>query len=430
MLVINRNQTADAKPEANQMANPAANPTVVPAIVTVSGSITAYIASDLHYLSPKLHDDGEAYNIFANPRDGKEVRYIDEVVDAFIDEVAADKPELLILSGDLTCNGEKQSHIDLAEKLGRISDNTKVCVIPGNHDILNPYARGFEGDSQVLTPYISETEFKEIYNDFGYGDAISSDKESLSYLAKASDKLWLLMLDTCKYTNNFSRGYPQTGGGLGASTYKWINECSEMARAAGATLISVQHHNMIDHNESISDGFTIDSNQRLIDTYKDINVPLVFSGHIHCQEISVYDGIYDVASGAMCVLQNYGKLEFNGEKLKYSSKTVDVSSYAKKNNLTDENFSDYSQYAKNRFKNAFGSQRNSLGIAEENQEKVMETMKEMNYRYFAGEPLSDLANTEGYQIIIETEGFLSEYAKSMAKQDEVPNNSLEIEVAK
>ena len=42
---------------------------------------------------------------------------------------------MLILSGDLTNNGEKESHIDIAEKLKEIEKNgTAVYVIPGNHE--------------------------------------------------------------------------------------------------------------------------------------------------------------------------------------------------------------------------------------------------------------------------------------------------------
>ena len=89
------------------------------------------------------------------------------------------------LSGDLTNNGEKKSHQKLANLLGEIerSGKTKVLVIPGNHDIDNPWARSFEGDKQVLADSVSPKEFTKIYGDFGYKEAISRDKKTLSYLA-------------------------------------------------------------------------------------------------------------------------------------------------------------------------------------------------------------------------------------------------------
>lgn len=44
--------------------------------------------------------------------DGKVVTYIDQITDAFLDEVVKLRPDALVLSGDLTLNGEKASHKD------------------------------------------------------------------------------------------------------------------------------------------------------------------------------------------------------------------------------------------------------------------------------------------------------------------------------
>lgn len=40
-----------------------------------------------------------------------------EVMDAFLDDMKEEDPDLLILSGDLTLDGEKASHEELAELL-------------------------------------------------------------------------------------------------------------------------------------------------------------------------------------------------------------------------------------------------------------------------------------------------------------------------
>ena len=68
-------------------------------------------ATDIHYLSPSLTDYGSIFRETINSSDGKVIRYIDEIMSAFADEVISAAPDILILSGDLTFNGEKASHI-------------------------------------------------------------------------------------------------------------------------------------------------------------------------------------------------------------------------------------------------------------------------------------------------------------------------------
>ena len=57
------------------------------------------------------------------------MEYCEEVTDAFIRQVIEEMPDALILSGDLTFNGEKASHVALAEKLSTI-ENAGIPVFP------------------------------------------------------------------------------------------------------------------------------------------------------------------------------------------------------------------------------------------------------------------------------------------------------------
>ena len=91
------------------------------------------VATDIHYLSPSLNDHGACFEKTILNGDGKALAYIDELTDAFVEQVIREKPAALILSGDLTLNGEKQSHLDLAQKLRSITDcGIPVLVLPAN----------------------------------------------------------------------------------------------------------------------------------------------------------------------------------------------------------------------------------------------------------------------------------------------------------
>lgn len=75
------------------------------------------LGTDIHYFSDSLTDGGLRFQEMVEYGDGKVVTYIDQITDAFLDEVVKLRPDVLVLSGDLTLNGEKASHKDLAEKL-------------------------------------------------------------------------------------------------------------------------------------------------------------------------------------------------------------------------------------------------------------------------------------------------------------------------
>lgn len=57
-------------------------------------------------------------------------------------------------------------------------DGIQVVVIPGNHDINNRNAASFDGRSRQMAEAVSANEFAEIYNDFGYDEALSRDPAS------------------------------------------------------------------------------------------------------------------------------------------------------------------------------------------------------------------------------------------------------------
>ena len=68
--------------------------------------ITAAVAADLHYLAEELTDQGAYFqNLIANA-DGKVMAYSEELLEAFAAQIIDEKPDVLILPGDLTFNGE------------------------------------------------------------------------------------------------------------------------------------------------------------------------------------------------------------------------------------------------------------------------------------------------------------------------------------
>ena len=68
-------------------------------------SVKIVVASDIHYLASELYDDGDAFMSLLKNDDGKATMYVEEIVDKFIDEMLKLKPEMVVISGDISFEG-------------------------------------------------------------------------------------------------------------------------------------------------------------------------------------------------------------------------------------------------------------------------------------------------------------------------------------
>lgn len=123
------------------------------------------VLSDTHYYPLTYVSDCEDYETYVGG-DPKMLEESGSILDAALDMVRQDQPDMLLVSGDLTKDGEKLGHEQLAERFQKIEDetNTEVFVINGNHDIYNyqdscTFANGKKESAETTTP----DEFKEIF---------------------------------------------------------------------------------------------------------------------------------------------------------------------------------------------------------------------------------------------------------------------------
>lgn len=66
-------------------------------------------------------------------------------MNALLETVKKDDPDVLLISGDLTKDGEKESHEGLAAILENFQEETgtKIYITPGNHDLNNSNGMNF-----------------------------------------------------------------------------------------------------------------------------------------------------------------------------------------------------------------------------------------------------------------------------------------------
>lgn len=409
-------------------------------ISTANGEdVEMMLVTDIHYISDGINDHGIAFSEMVDSVDGRQVNYIEQLTEALVYETNMTKPEVLIVSGDLTHNGEKVSHQDLAKKFAKIEESgTEVLVIPGNHDINNPYAREFKGDEQVETSSITEKQFASIYSDFGYNQAYMRDSDSLSYLATPSKDLWVLMIDTSKYDINFT--YPVTNGEISEKTLAWIEECTTLAAENDAEIITVMHHNLYDHSELLNRGYTLDNNEEVLDVFKQLDLSVVFSGHVHIQDIA-YDekyGVYDiVTSGFVIYPIQYGIINYLDGTISYQTRQLNVNAWAKNNDIDNEDLLDFSNYSYDYYfedsKNKTYEQLVATGnYSKQNAQLMADTMALLNVNYFGGttnDLRKQLSKDAGFKLWQDSDlEFFTQYVMEMAEENQFDNNQIEIEL--
>lgn len=303
------------------------------------------LATDIHYFSDSLTDGGPRFQEMVEYGDGKIVTYIDQITDAFLDEVVKQHPDALVLSGDLTLNGEKASHKDLAEKLHRMENHgIPVLVIPGNHDINNHQAARYKGEERLPAEYTTPAEFRQIYRAFGYDEAASEDPNSLSYLYELDENTWLLMIDSCQYSP-----VNKVGGAISEATYEWVEQQLEAAWDAGVEIIPVAHHNLLDESEIYVDECTIEHSEQFIDLLETWDVPLFLSGHLHvqhCKRSEDNRGIWEMVTASLATPScKYAILTYRDDRsFLYRTQSLDVEAWAKKNQCTEEDLLNFKQF--------------------------------------------------------------------------------------
>ncbi len=348
------------------------------------------IGTDIHYLAPSLTDGGPRFQEMVEYGDGKVVTYISEITEAFLDEVISLRPNALILSGDLTLDGEKASHEGLAGQLYRVEEaGVPVLVIPGNHDINNRQAARYEGTQRLPAEFTTPEEFREIYQDFGYNEAISEDSRSLSYVYQLDENTRMLMLDTCQY-----RPKGKVGGAILSSTYDWIERQLEQAWDDSMDIIPVAHHNLLDQSEIYVDNCTIEHGEQLADLLEEWDVPLFLSGHLHVQHTKRSAdnmGVWEMVTASLATpVCQYGVLEYreNGS-FQYKTWALDVEGWAAEKGVTEKDLLEFDRFKEPFLRKVFYNQSMAAlelvpELSEEQKKQMSELYGEMNYYYYQG----------------------------------------------
>jgi 3',5'-cyclic AMP phosphodiesterase CpdA len=202
--------------------------------------------------------------------------------------------DFLLLPGDLTQHGESENHIWLQERLAKLP--FPVYVVPGNHDVPVMMA-----DQQS----IAFADFPYYYRKFGY-----NDPEQIYYTQQLLPGVRLIGLNS-----NFFNEQGQQVGRLDAKQLEWLEEV--LAAATDELVLVMIHHNVVEHlphqsRHPIGKRYMLENAPQLLQILRQYGVKLVFTGHLHVQDVACSQGVYDITTGSLVSYPHpYRVMEFH-----------------------------------------------------------------------------------------------------------------------
>ena len=254
------------------------------------------VASDTHYVHPvkqvgtTLADEGWV-TTFKSESESL-TNQSGFIIDQFLKECAENpKCQFVLVTGDLATHGRDyvSEHETVAAKFRKFEQETgkQVYVINGNHD-------------NAKDMPVDHKKFTEIYHEFGYDEALSTDDGTCSYSANLNDEYTLVALDTC---DERYRVVPNND----VTRMDWAVKQIKAAKKQGKKVIMIMHHNLLEHNpfQKLNEkNYVVNTPYSFAGLLADLGVKLVFSGHTHCNNVKSYTSflgntIYDFSMSSL-----------------------------------------------------------------------------------------------------------------------------------
>ena len=372
-----------------------------------------WVISDTHLIADSLHDEGQAFSRMQKTSQGKDLYYQETALSAFMRMAQRKNPAAIIVTGDLTFNGERVSAERFAEIFKPLK-KTKVLVLPGNHDVFDGWAREFRGKKQFYAGEISPMFWRSIF-DKSYREATDEDDSSLAYSVQLNPQYFLVLADSNIYGREETTEAPHTHGMIGKQQLKWIEKQFRYAQEHDLRPILFMHHNLYAHNPAVNKGYVVDNAIELRRLCARYNVKLAFSGHIHVQNIMGPQGTTpttEIVTSSFCSNdQGYGVVRVHSRHITYIRRNFDMTRYLTEKEKQDYTLVHFHKYLKNLQLGSISADmmQSELNKYHDDIDLVREMGKLfgwMNYHFFNGHnhlkvsELNKIHSSEAYQTLI------------------------------
>ncbi|MEA5463729.1 metallophosphoesterase family protein [Leptothoe sp. PORK10 BA2] len=237
------------------------------------------VVSDLHIALP--------HTIWDSPMRFHLVEVSIPAFEQILDHLEQVKIDFLLLPGDLVQHGERENHQWLVRRLAQLP--FPVYVVPGNHDVVK-----YGGCDRT----ISLDEFVNLYQGFGY-----TDPSRPYYHHQLLDGLHLIGLNSNGFKAN---GEPFYSGHLDPEQLDWLDQQLEQLsepQTEQLTLVML-HHNALEHlphqsRSPMGQRYMVNNASALTERLQAAHVPVMFTGHLHVQDVAQADQLYEVTTGSL-----------------------------------------------------------------------------------------------------------------------------------
>lgn len=241
-----------------------------------------YLLTDTHYFEPSLGASGKAFDEYMKCEQYFMAESSD-IVKAVFAQLAEDKSvDTVIIPGDLSKDGEIESHKSFVKELYKLREaGKKIFVITAGHDY-GEHSRAFVNDECIQVEGTPFAKLRELYNDFGYSQALAVDDRTFSYIAEVAPGVRMLAI------NCDSEG--KSKGSIDDEMYEWMQAQLDEAKKANCSVFAICHYPVIPPVPV----FDLVGDAKLRDWRKaasflaDNGVELVLTGHMHIQSINEY----------------------------------------------------------------------------------------------------------------------------------------------
>lgn len=287
----------------------------------MDNNFSFYLVTDTHYYDSSFKRTGSAYEKRSRT-DQKCVAETPTIVDAGFKKIADDsETNVILIPGDLVYRGEYQSHVGFRDRLYKLKEQgKKIYIITARHDYSGDPVE-FDGDNLIPVKGMPREELMEFYGDFGFNDAVSLHKKSMSYVAQLSDGIRLLALNCDGDCKDFK--------GIWDDQMQWALDEIKKAHQDGQYIFAMTHYPLLPFSpvmNMIGDAKLTDW-EKTAQIFADAGLDLIFTGHMHAQAVTDYttkngNTITDVQTGCFvgCPCA-YRKVTFKDKN------TVDIKSY-------------------------------------------------------------------------------------------------------
>lgn len=263
-----------------------------------NGGQKLVVLSDPHVMAPELLiSEGKAWTSYLKGQ-RKMIDYSARLFDEMVSRIKNDlHPNLVLITGDLTKDGEQLSHAYVKAKLDELrSEGIQVLVIPGNHDLNNPNAVSYDGAETTAVEVATNDWFAAQYADYGYGPSSEREASTLTYACEPIEGLVVIGIDSGKK------------GELSSATLDWVCDKASKASSEGKRVIAMMHHPLIPHvthAETLVRTYVIKDFDTIRQALIEAGIKVIFTGHFHTSDIAkdFNDGltreIYDVNTGSL-----------------------------------------------------------------------------------------------------------------------------------